>query len=304
MLHPDQNPGDTRANDAFAHLSELWAQYNGKVTTPKTTATIFSTRRHDFVLGDLIDRGDIANIYRVEGSVDVAALKMPRNPKYNDFIVNEITSLKYLKENVHQNQLMYFPETVDSFAHRDSVTGKTRRSIVTNYLDGFVNLRDVMNAYPQGISGRHVAWIARRLWVALELAHSEADLIHGAVFPEHVMIHPTMHGVVLVDWGYSREKGAKLTSAVPRYLDAGWYGGRYDQPLDHRLDVRQAAHTLESLLGEQGARPFRAFFNGCRVASAPTAGELFDEFEELLTRVYGKRSYVPFEMPQGWKRAV
>jgi serine/threonine protein kinase len=306
-VHPDTNANDPRAVDAFARLAFLWDQYNGVGSAASSGALTYTTKRNSYTVGKLLDKGNISNVYAVtypsDGDMKTGVLKMPRSPKNNDLVVNEITTLKTLKETVPEQYHIYLPITVDSFAHRSTSDGKTRRSVILEHLDGFVSLRDVMDAYPQGISGRHVAWIARRLWVAIDIAH-EAGIVHGAVFPEHVMIHPTMHGVVLVDWSYAREKGEKLTSAVPSYLSNGWYGDNYDKPLDHRMDVRQAAFTLEGLLGEQGARPFRAFFNGCRVASAPTAGQLFEEFDELLLRVYGKRKYVPFSMPQGWKKVL
>jgi serine/threonine protein kinase len=307
-VHPDVNPGEkARAEQAFARLSELWAQFNGKtVSSPvaKERGLVYETKRGVYVIGDLIARGDISNVYGVEYNnvqLRVGALKMPRNPANNDLVENEIRTLKLLKEKVPEQFRMYHPTVVDTFAQRDQATTKTRRAVILEHLDGFVSLQDVIDAYPDGIDGRHVAWIARRLWIAMDTAHN-AGVAHGAVFPEHVMVHPTMHGVVLIDWSYSQEKGEKLTSAVPSRLKQGWYGSNYDKPLDHRLDVHQAAWTLESLLPKTGARPFRAFFNGCRVASAPTAGELFVEFDELLTRIYGKRKYIPFTMPHNWKK--
>lgn len=309
-VHPDHNAGDQRFVDAFAKLSEFWAQYNGKAPArgaAKPKGLVYETKRGVYVVNDLIDRGDVSNVYRVEyqldGNIKHGALKMPRNPANNDLVINEISALKLLNEEVPEKYRMFHPKTVDSFAHRDKATGKTRRSVILGELEGFVNLRDVMHAYPNGIHPRHVAWIARRLWVAIDTANI-AGLVHGAIFPEHVMIHPKMHGVVLVGWGYSQARGEKLKAVVPTYQNKGWYGKSYDKPLDHRLDVRQASHTLEALLGEYDARPFRAFFKGCQVASAPTAGKLYEEFEDLLTQVYGKRTYIPFQMPEGWKRAV
>ena len=42
-------------------------------------------------------------------------------------------------------------------------------------------------AYPDGVDPRDVAWMWRRLLVALGLAH-RAGVVHGAVLPEHVLI--------------------------------------------------------------------------------------------------------------------
>lgn len=314
ILHPDKNGNEQRSVDAFAKLSMFWDEYNGKITrtgapTPGArhpnvaTDLVFESKRHTFFVGPLAKRGHYANIYPAEymdGTIHrYGVLKMPRSPKNNDLIENEVKMLKTLKDEVPARYQMFYPTTIDTFVHKDKASGKQRRAIVTNALPGFVSLREVIDAYPQGIHPRHVAWIARRLFPALDIAH-EAGVVHGAVFPENVMIHGIDHGVVLIEWGYAQPMKNKLQAAVPQYQD--WYGKSIEHGLDHRLDVRLAAKTLTALLGEQNAKRFRAFFNGCQVASAPTAGQLFSEFDELLTEVYGERKYVQFEMPQGWKR--
>lgn len=300
VVHPDANPDDVdRATKVFARLSELWATYTG---TNNSSDIVYVTRRNTYRLNPahLISRGDISNVYEVfyiaNARARVGILKMPRSPKNNDLVANEISALKTLKDEVPDKWHPFHPTTIDSFRHHDAKTSKDRRAIVLDNLNGFVSLRDILDAYPHGIDPRDMAWMARRLWIAIDTAH-DAGLVHGAVFPEHVMVHPESHGVVLIDWSYSRPKGEKLNAVVKRYMDLGWYGSRYDQPLDHRLDIRQAAHTLELLLGDKGNRPFRAFFNGCRVASTPPAGTLFREFDELLERLYGERRYRPFHMP-------
>lgn len=313
ILHPDQNADDQRATDAFAKLSTLWDEYNGKSTKPRFAAgpatgdkrLIFESRRHTYFVDPLVKRTDFANIYPAEyidGTIHrYAALKIVRSPKNNDLIENEVKMLKLLKDGVTPKYQMFHPSTVDSFIHRDKTSGKQRRAIVTNALPGFVSLREVLDAYPDGIHPRHIAWITRRLWVAIDTAHG-AGVAHGAVFPENVMIHPTDHGLVLINWAYAQEMDGQLKAAVPKYRDEGWYGLSLNKKLDHRLDVKLAAKTMTAMLGRHDAKPFRAFFNGCMVASTPNAGVLYQEFEELLTRVYGTRQYVPFTMPQGWKR--
>ena len=50
-----------------------------------------------------------------------------------------------------------------------------------------------------------MAWIWRRLLLALGHAH-DRDVIHGAVLPTHVLIHPEAHGLLLVDWYRQRPR--------------------------------------------------------------------------------------------------
>lgn len=313
IIHPDTNKNDPRAHEAFEKLGLLWDEYNGVSRKPRHAAgpantpkgLIFESKRYTFFVGDIVKRADYANIYPAEyidGTVHrYGALKLPRSPKNNDLIENEVKMLKLLKEGVPERYQMFHPTTIDTFIHRDKVTNKQRRAVVTNALPKFVSLQEVLDAYPNGIHPRHVAWITRRLWVALDVAH-KAGVVHGAVFPENIMIHPEDHSVVLINWSYARPVGEQLKAVVPRYRDEGWYGLSLNKKLDHRIDVKLAAKTMEAMLGNQDAKSFRAFFKGCQVASTPDAGSLFAEFEELLTQVYGERKYVPFNMPQGWKR--
>lgn len=295
LVHPDVNDNDPRAESAFARLQKLWNEFsNGGLSA--SSAVAYQTKRHTYEVGNLLARGDISNVYAAtyDAGHERVVIKMPRSPVNSDLIVNEITTLKTLSSEVPENLKMFHPTMVDSFRHRDVASGKDRRAVVLQELEGFYTLAQVIAAYPQGIEGRDLAWIARRLFVALAAAH-DVDIAHGAVTPENVMIHPTMHGVVLIDWVHAKPFGETLTSiSSPYRLD---YGTKIAKPLDHRLDVQMSSHTLESLLGRRPAKPFRAFFKGCRVSSAPPAGQLFQEFDELLTRLYGKRKYHPFTMP-------
>lgn len=291
-VHPDihVNGEFDRAEKAFARLTELWNQRNAP------TVLTYATRRHSYTQENLLAKGDIANVYKAtyDAGHEVVVIKFPRNPANGELIANEISILKALNSDVPEQYRMYHSTTVDSFRHRDKDTGKDRRAIVLEYLDGFYTLREVMQEYPDGLDGRDLAWMVRRLWVALATAH-DAGIAHGAVTPENVMIHPTMHGVVLIDWIHAKPFGDNLTTLSSPYRD--FYGTHLDKPLDHRLDVQMASHTLELLLGARSHKPFRAFFKGCRVASAPPAGQLFQEFDELLARLYGKRKFRPFTMP-------
>ena len=111
IVHPDANGGESRAVDAFAKLSMFWDQYNGKITSPRVAAgpanaskgLIFESKRHTYFVGDLAKRTDFANIYPAEYIEDThqryAALKIPRSPKNNDLIENEVRALKTLKDN-------------------------------------------------------------------------------------------------------------------------------------------------------------------------------------------------------------
>ena len=134
-------------------------------------------------------------------------------------------------------------------------------------LDGFRNLAEVRDAFPGGVDPRDAAWMWRRLLVAVGAAH-RAGLIHGAVLPEHVMIHPGEHGLVLVDWCYSGPVPAvRLRTAVRRYLD--WYPPEVlaGEPAGPDLDIWLATRCMTELVGPRMPAPMAAFARGCLLAS-------------------------------------
>jgi hypothetical protein len=283
LTHPDTCPGDSRAASAFARLAMLW-------------------RQHQAGSGVLIARGDIANLYRVSQGL----LKMARDSADNDLMRAEATALTQLRDRVDPPRRAYFPELVAAQRRQDPRSGVQRRANLIGWLAGFRSLTEVRAAFPGGLDPRDAAWMWRRLLVAVGAAH-RAGLIHGAVLPEHVMIHPGEHGLVLVDWCYSgsglpgRAPAARIGAAVERYLD--WYppevlAGELAGP---DLDIWLVTRCMASLIGPHMPAPMAAFARGCLLASPARrpadAWRLLAEFDELLGRLYGPRTFRPFAMP-------
>jgi hypothetical protein len=146
----------------------------------------------------------------------------------------------------------------------------------------------------------------RRLLVALGFAH-RAGVVHGAVLPPHVMIHPADHGLVLVDWCYSTcVSGEPIPAIVERYSD--WYpdevlGSQEPFPAS---DIFLAARCMTHLMtGRQtaGGAALGKFAAGC-MPQQPSrrpqdAWQLLRELDDLLERFYGPRRFRPFTMPGG-----
>ena len=278
LTHPDSHPGDTRAAGAFARLAVLW-------------------RQHQDWHGRLFARGDIANLYQAGTSL----LKVPRDPADNDLMRAETTALATLRTRVAPSWAAYFPAPVRAQRQRDPGSGTERWVNVIGRLDGFRTLAEVRAAYPGGIDPRDAAWMWRRLLVAVGAAH-RAGLIHGAVLPVHVMIHPAEHGLVLVDWCYSRRAAeGRLRAVVGSYRD--WYPPevRTGGAAGPDLDIWLATRCMTELVGPLMPARMAAFARGCLLAGPrrrpADAWALLAEFDELLDRLYGPRRFRPFAMP-------
>ena len=112
-------------------------------------------------------------------------------------------------------------------------------------------LNEIRAEYPAGLHCRHVAWIWRRILTILGFAHAK-DVVHAAVLPEHILIEPKEHKLLLIDWCCAAMNWQHNTAPIP--LTAGyrdWYAceSALGQPPTPRLDVAFAARCMIELLG-------------------------------------------------------
>jgi hypothetical protein len=192
------------------------------------------------------------------------------------------------------------PRLVEDFRHRDAATGAERQINVLATAPGLHDLDEVRRAYPDGLDARDVAWMWRRLLVALGLAH-RAGVVHGAVLPPHVLIEPDGHGVVLVDWCFSAPVGGTVPALVPGY-DARWYPDEIPRkrPCGPGTDIAMASGCMSWLMGPRAPRELHDFARGCRQrpldARPDDAWRLLRELDEVLDRLYGPRTFRPFTL--------
>lgn len=278
-VHPDTHPGNAAAEQAFKKLSELRAM-------------------QDAGPDPLIARGDIANLYR-SGPGELS--KIPRDPADSDLIRAEAHALRTLASKAPEKTRAFWPRLTRTTRHRDPATGMIRQVNTIGELDGFVTLEQVKTAYPGGIDPRDAAWMWRRLLFALGGA-SRAGLVHGAVIPSNVMIHPGEHGLVLIDWCYSGEGPQHRLRAVPRagrdrYPEAVLDG----KPAGYGLDIEMAAAVMTDLIDPALLpRQFRGFARGCLIynlVSEPDAWGALADFDDLIERLWGPRTFRLFAMP-------
>jgi hypothetical protein len=287
LTHPDLvAPSDrAAATEAFTRLTALWRARQWVVVR---------TRRAEYRLGPVTYRGDLANLYRT----GTAMVKVARDPAGNGLLANEAQALRTLAGRGDPRYLPYVPRLVESFRHREEGTGVERRvNVVGTTLDGLHSLAEVRRAYPDGVDPRDAAWMARRLLVAVGVAH-RAGLVHGAVVPDHVLIHPAEHGLVLVDWCYATPVGEPVAALVERYRD--WYPAEATTATGPGTDIAMAAHCMSYLMADRIPAALRAFVDGCRLPHPrqrpDDAWHLLAELDEVLGRLYGPRTFRPFRL--------
>ena len=243
-------------------------------------------------------RGDIADLYQVrQGQFKGALLKIVRDPADNDLMRREAAALTRLQDVVDPALLAYFPPLVATGQRDEARSGIRRYVNLIGVLSGFRSLAEVRAAFPAGVDPRDAAWMWRRLLVAIGAAH-RAGVIHGAVLPEHVLIHPGDHGLVLVDWCYSVPGPARVRAIVRRYQR--WYPPEVlaGDPAGPDLDIWLATRCMAELIRDRAPARMAAFARGCLLASPgrrpQEAWRLLAEFDEMLERLYGPRRFRPF----------
>lgn len=294
LVHPDRvRPEQTAtAHAAFATLAALWAA--------ATRRTIVAGA-HTYRVGERVGRDELADYLEATDDGAGVLLKVARRPADNDLLRREVEALHLVAAATAREHRAYLPRLRDTFTHRDAGTGADRAVSVFEPLDGFVSLAEVRAAHPDGLDGRDVAWMWRRLLVAIGVAH-RAGVVHGAVLPDRVLIEPEQHGLVLVGWCYATTAPAERVPAiVGRYRD--WYPPEVaarEQPTA-ATDIYLATRCMTALLQGRAPKALQNFARSCllkpQLARPQDAWRLLGELDERLQEIYGPRRFRPFALP-------
>lgn len=310
LLHPDTAPRGRVAEAAAACAALNALRDTRDADRHGSRDRVLTTRHHRYTLGTGRIHGDLAVLRPAvaaphrDPNADLAVLlKIPRSPADNDLVEREAVALARLARHGDPRFHAYAPTLVESFRHTDAADPDraVRQVNVTLRLGGFHPLTALLDAWPQGLDARDVAWIWRRLLVALGYAH-RAGVRHGAVLPEHVMVHPEQHGLVLVDWCYSvTEDGGFLPALVERHRDRYPPEVLSREPATEATDLHLAALCMAELMGGRAPRELRAFVAGCTLPSERgrphDAWRLLAELDDALDRLYGPRTFRPLHLP-------
>lgn len=311
ILHPDKwsNESDIKAAQlAFARLEELLDKEKLK-TSNKFDIT---TKLRTYNVDGIAFSGKVANLYHCsyvrDGNAKSGLMKMPKSPIDNDLIAQEAKVLKSIFKEPHKRSAFY-PRLEDSFKHKDASTGIERQTNILRRLDGFVSLDEVKRIFCEAYGEeyrfdlRDLAWMWRRVYVGISLAH-ELGYVHGSISPEHILIHPELHGLQIVGWGQSVETGdtvkllgsAALFSA-PEILKK--------ERVSSATDIFSISQVFRWLMtkdsNQPGVKQFNSFIKGTtydsRTVRPQNSLELLGEFDQLLERTFGPRKFRPFVLP-------
>ncbi len=311
VVHPDKNPGAKGLGDVMTKLVAFRAEAEalisdgtyGSARKAKVTASLTS-KRGTYKVVEEFRTGDVANILLGEFNNTRCLLKVVRKPGDNDLLDNEVRVLRELHAKKGDQAVTfqkYLPKLAESFV---VLEGRTNRRVnVLDLAEGHYSLTEIKAAYPEGIDARDAAWMIRRAMEGFGWVH-DLGYVHGAVLPEHILVHPTGHSARLVGWSYAVKKGQKLTAiSAPRKAMYPPSVFKKD-PATPTLDVQMLGACALDLVSEndkvRGDVPadVATFFRQCKAGKIHTGWDAYRAFDEVLAKTYGKRAYRAFKMPR------
>lgn len=281
---------------------------------PPPAPQVIRTLRREYVVKERLCQGDIADLYLCsfehDKVIQEAVFKVAMSPADNDLLENEAKVLGglYPAKQPDEKFYRYLPKMLDTFTLR-SPKATNRRVNILHHAKGYVSLAEVLGAYPNGLDYRDIVWMFKRTLAAIGFAHSQG-VIHGALIPPHVLVHPTGHGAKVVDWCYAVTPGQKVKA-----LSKPWRGYYAPEILGKdsataATDIYMAAKCAVTLLGGRVEtnelppsvpRPLQGFLTSCLFAAPSKRPEdawvLHEELDELLLRIIGKPKYRVLVMP-------
>lgn len=283
----------------------LHDHHNDPAVTVRSPKRIYSLQR-------LLAVGDVADIHLATAESDPRSetaspyiLKVSRVPGGHTLLNTERKVLANLLTAAGDaTYRKYLPTLVESFPATDRFP---RRVNVFLPEPGCYTLEQVHEQHP-ALDARHLAWIFKRLLTVLGFSHRQHTM-HGAVLPCHVMVHAAGHGLQLVGWGHSVDKGQRIKTVSTRYK--AWYPPEVleKRPAAPATDLFLAARCLIYLAGGDPVRnwmpdavpaPMQRFIHSCLLEGVKMrpndAWALLEEFDDLLLQLYGPPTFHELNM--------
>jgi hypothetical protein len=259
--------------------------------------------RRAYALGRRIAVGDVCDVNVAVGDDAEWVLKIARRSDAEPLLLREHRVLRQLADRSEGSPYrLYLPEAEETFSTQ------RRRVNVYRRREGLFTAEEIRRQFPEGLDGRHLAWMFNRTLEVIGFAHTN-DWIHGAVLPPHLMFHAAEHGLQLVGWIHAERRGQPLRTTSRRYRD--WYPPecRRRRPARPSLDIYLAATSMIWLAGgdprshrmpEHVPTEIRRFLRSCVLESPrmrpQDAWELHEEFTDLLEGVYGPPKFHVLDM--------
>lgn len=312
LVHPDLHPTEpAQAVEAFQLLQQWYTVAQSALTETAGGPRVKVTAKTGHYQSNCAPyAGDLCDLYPATNLTTNAPtnvlLKVVRSAQNNDLLRAEGKALRQIDGALAGKPLRaHFPTLIDQVQLRGQA-GELRVVNILCHEKDYFSLAQVLQRYPAGIAPADAAWIYKRLLAALAVTH-DLGLVHGAVTLDHLLIRPSDHNGMLVDWCYSVPIGESIKAVSPAHHRDLPPEVLAKTPASAATDLYMAAGVMIRLLGGDPTRGefpttvpkvMQALLQSCLITSPHrrpnNAWELFDDFEAILRRLYGAPKFRPF----------
>lgn len=257
--------------------------------------------------------GDFSALYKakIDKTKETVLVKISALPEHNSLLEHEAQILKkFATEKKLENIKKFVPTLLDSFVLPDKERRRFRVNVMP-FHDGYYSLTEIKKFFPTGLDPRDAAWICRRVISQVVAAHM-AGVVHGALTPDHVLVHPVSHDPIHIGWVHAVNQATgfqRITMLVERWRD--WFPPEvFAKELpDQATDIFMTGKTMIYLLGgdiKKNTFPKSVPTEMQRVilqcvdpqrGKRPQSGaDLLLSFTDMLLKLWG-RKYRKLEIP-------
>lgn len=271
----------------------------------------------------LVETGDLSAVYlgSPEDGDNLVALKALKSASDVDLLETEEHTLTHLWEAGTKSDRDHFTKYLPRVIERCTLDllKKSTPALLLGYhpelekiSTEYVSLQEVLRAYPDGLPVNTVVWMIGRMLEILQWIHQQG-VVHGAVLPGNVLIHPKTHGGILLDFCYSVTHGRASGKHIPAVDTA--YKDHYPpevyekHPAVPAIDLYMVGTLATALLGgklSSGELPdtvpegIRRILEVTRLPIKRRPADLwryYQDFQATLRATFGPRKYHRFIMP-------
>jgi hypothetical protein len=305
LLHPDKHRATAtaaRADEGFKllntwHKKALAKMKDGHYGDRSWIEPVtLKTKKEDYIITRRVAEGDVTNAYQA----GKYALKICRNPANNDLLINEAEILRYLWEEAATKDLKAMTHIVKYHDSFELASAGARKQVnICQFAEGYYTLAQVRSAYANGIDMRDSAWMFNRVLGALVVTQ-QAGVVHNAILPEHVLIHPAEHNARLCGWSAATRGKAPVKVMVGRRLEFYPPEVAARRPTTPATDLYMLAKTILFVTNPATLpRNLAGFLRACLLAQRLRPQDpwaVFQEFFEELKAAFGERKFRRFAM--------
>lgn len=306
IVHPDVAGN----GDVFALLAEKHAEAVNLIasgTYPSDVDFQITASGNTYNFTRNFREGDISDIYSGFRDRDGGAVlaKVASSLDCNEFFMREEKSLIDLnkkKEETLQGE-NGFNITLFPPAPTLAISQEVRIHIFPNYCVGdrrYFSLKEIVELFGNKLEGRHLVWVFNRILLALIVANS-CGIVHGAISPEHILINPQTHDVLLIGWGFSTPIGSNIPVKSESFAD--FYPSNWDLPANSGLDIYMAAKCMFYAMDKNNTpKTISDFFSSCVIENPnfrlDNPLDVYNNFLTIQRSTYGERRFVKLQLNQ------